>query len=101
MIRSENEGEIIPPFEELGGVREAAGSEPGVVGPSQAPRPGPSRTGAGRRRGPPSPSTLSLSSGAGPPTFEGNAGSLPIGCFFDPHAKPKKAKRVITTPFCR
>lgn len=35
VIRSENEGEIIPPSEELGGVREAAGGEPRGAGQAQ------------------------------------------------------------------
>lgn len=39
MIRSENEGEIIPPFEELGGVREAAGVSPGWLDPAKLPAP--------------------------------------------------------------
>lgn len=44
MIKSENEGEIIPPSEELGGMGEAAGGsgagdEPSVAGLGQAPHP--------------------------------------------------------------
>lgn len=46
MIKSENEGEIIPPSEELGEMGEAArgcgaGDEPRVAGPSPFPRPQP------------------------------------------------------------